>query len=399
MLTLLAACTDAVDRPPAATVRDSAGVEIVETSSPIWPPGGHWQVAQQPTVQLGVAQGAPEFEFQAILGLMRLANGNIVVGNRGTRELRFFSPTGEFLRAVGRDGEGPGEFRAFHGVFPFRGDSLVVWDYRLFRWSVFDSAGSFARFIRPERPGMNPRSLSPLDDGSLIIADSYFESVDQRTVDQIRFFRFDRDGVLLDSLGTYRSSESFRPSNGDNIAMSRIFGASLVRAGAPEGYLVGFGADYEVLEYSSEGHLRRRLRWLGPDRTVAPADVQAFRRNFIERQGQSELGRQFARFVGEVPAADRFPAYSAMIRDRGGNVWVAAYPRPDRSGPRPWTVLALDGRWLGTVELPEGLEPWDIGEDYVLGVFDDELGVEHVRMYPLLKPESDTTNSGLVRSR
>ena len=45
------------------------------------------------------------------------------------------------------------------------------------------------------------------------------------------------------------------------------------------------------------------------------------------------------------------------------------------------------GRWLGEVALPEDLEVWEIGADYVLGVFDDALGVEHVRKYRLIKQE------------
>jgi len=34
----------------------------------------------------------------------------------------------------------------------------------------------------------------------------------------------------------------------------------------------------------------------------------------------------------------------------------------------------------------EGLRPWEIGEDYVLGVQRDELEVESVVLYPLVKP-------------
>ncbi|MGH7575430.1 MAG: hypothetical protein ACREM1_09955 [Longimicrobiales bacterium] len=381
------ACSGASEHLQRTSVRDSSGVVIVESASPLWPASQGWQVTPQPAVEIGAAEGAPEFEFQTILGLTRLANGNIVVGNRGTRELRFFSPEGQFIRAVGRDGEGPGEFRTFNGVYPYRADSLIIWDYRLFRWSVFDSAGAFARILRPARPGMNPRSLSPLADGSLIIADNYLEDAGEQTVDYIRFFRFSPEGELLDSLGIFRSSERFRPANGDSIAMSRIFGSTLLRAGAPEGFLLGFSAEYEVVDHAADGQVRRRIQWLGPDRTVTLEDVAAYRSDFIARQGTSQLGQQFARFVSEVPAADQFPAYSVMVRDRVGNVWLATYPRPDRSGPRTWTVLDPDGRWLGGVELPERLSVWDIGDRYVLGVMDDELGVEHVRMYELNKQD------------
>lgn len=41
---------------------------------------------------------------------------------------------------------------------------------------------------------------------------------------------------------------------------------------------------------------------------------------------------------------------------------------------------------LGTTELTGGLTITDIGADYVLGIIRDELDVEQVVMYRLVKP-------------
>ena len=58
--------------------------------------------------------------------------------------------------------------------------------------------------------------------------------------------------------------------------------------------------------------------------------------------------------------------------------------------PPPFEILAPDGTWLGSVTLPPGLHhafiqyqaPYmEIGDDYVLGVWTDELDVQYVRMY------------------
>ncbi len=42
-----------------------------------------------------------------------------------------------------------------------------------------------------------------------------------------------------------------------------------------------------------------------------------------------------------------------------------------------------EGRVLGFVETPEGLGIYEIGQDYILGRSLDELGVEHVQVWPL----------------
>jgi len=60
-----------------------------------------------------------------------------------------------------------------------------------------------------------------------------------------------------------------------------------------------------------------------------------------------------------------------------------------------FSVFDADGVWLGRVALPPGL-PWlrghnlrypilEIGRDYVLGVWVDDLGVEQVRLYRIEK--------------
>ena len=59
-----------------------------------------------------------------------------------------------------------------------------------------------------------------------------------------------------------------------------------------------------------------------------------------------------------------------------------------------FSVFRTDGAWLGYVEIPEGLpqlrvsydmQSMEIGSDYVLGVWVDDLGVEQVRLYRIEK--------------
>ena len=69
-------------------------------------------------------------------------------------------------------------------------------------------------------------------------------------------------------------------------------------------------------------------------------------------------------------------------------------PRPVRA--RTGSRIAQDARfssvfdrrgiWLGDVTLPAGLTVYEIGSYYVLGSWQDEIEVEHVRLYELVKP-------------
>jgi hypothetical protein len=61
---------------------------------------------------------------------------------------------------------------------------------------------------------------------------------------------------------------------------------------------------------------------------------------------------------------------------------VLDYAHPG-SDERRWTVFSPEGRALGSVVTPPGLRVLEIGRDYVLGVWQDELDVEYVRMHRL----------------
>ena len=73
--------------------------------------------------------------------------------------------------------------------------------------------------------------------------------------------------------------------------------------------------------------------------------------------------------------------------DASGSLWVARYA-PDETQQHLWDVFDAVGRWLGEVETPIGGRIWEIGENYLLGTWRDELDVEEVRLYGILKPEA-----------
>jgi hypothetical protein len=83
---------------------------------------------------------------------------------------------------------------------------------------------------------------------------------------------------------------------------------------------------------------------------------------------------------------ERYPAHNnRMYADALGNIWLQEYQvNPVRSSL--WSVFDPNGRWLGVVETPGNFTVNEIGADYVLGVYEDDLGVQYVRMYRLLKP-------------
>lgn len=69
-------------------VRDSAGVTIVENTSPAWSSGEEWRVVEPPVVEIGVIDGDQRYQLSRVLGVGRLSDGRILVANGGSQEIR-----------------------------------------------------------------------------------------------------------------------------------------------------------------------------------------------------------------------------------------------------------------------------------------------------------------------
>ena len=148
VLTVSLGCSPRDAPGPTTSVRDSAGVTISENSGAEWTEATAWRLSAEPTLTIGAFDGAEEYLLFQANGARRLSNGDILIANGGTYELRFYDPSGTHVRSVGREGDGPGDFRSMGGVWRLGSDSIAVWDSGNRRLTVFDIDGELGRSFR-----------------------------------------------------------------------------------------------------------------------------------------------------------------------------------------------------------------------------------------------------------
>ncbi|UCD25203.1 MAG: hypothetical protein JSW51_04575 [Gemmatimonadota bacterium] len=392
LLLCVASCVSGGESIASHTVRDSAGIRIVESTDPAWSAEEQWTIADAAFLDIGVVEGAEAYEFQYISGALRLTNGNIVVANSGSDELRCFDSSGNHMWTAGRNGAGPGEFRNLGWVRRLGADSIVAYDRSLRRISVFDISGAFGRTTNLEAPGGNlrPTALGVLDDGTVIVqANSLVTpSTVAEGLNHVDgwLLRYSAEGERGDTIATAPPASWFAFANGPRrvIAQQPFSPQAFVAITATHVHL-GHSSVFEIRSYDAAGNLMRLIRLLRPNRAVTDDDIQTYLQLQLE-QATSADERAFQRDLAEAaPYPEEFPSFRSILADNAGRLWVENYRVPGETEV-VYSVFAAEGELLGQVGIPPGLLVYEIGEDYVLGRWRDELDVEHIRLHELIKP-------------
>jgi hypothetical protein len=372
-------------------VRDSAGVRVVESTAATEFQGGNWTITTVPARDLGVVEGASPFVFQYVVGATRLDDGRVIVADAGFGELRCFGPDGDHEWTVGGLGEGPGEFRVLDWVRPFGPDSLVAYDRSLRRLTVFDRNGAVGRTVnvRPAHSALRPTVMGVLADGSLVVRAA--PSVTPNTVSpgvnqwEELVLRYTQGGQLVDTIAKVLGSEYLAlVVEGRRNLLSRPFGRHSVIAVSFNRVYVAYTGDYTIAEYDFAGTLTRLVRLVAPDRPVTDAHRERYAQEWLTEIATDNERNRIRRLLEVAPFPDALPAFSSILIDADGYLWVE-----DSRVPAEvriiYSVFDVDRGLMARVEIPEGLRVYEVGRDYVLGRWQDSLDVAHVRLHELTR--------------
>lgn len=91
---------------------------------------------------IGGDSSDPNALFYRPSSVVAAEDGTIYVADSGNKRIQVFGPDGEHLRSMGREGQGPGEFRSLRQI-TIAGDFLVVYDSTMRRMSVWTLDGEY----------------------------------------------------------------------------------------------------------------------------------------------------------------------------------------------------------------------------------------------------------------
>ncbi|WP_419166232.1 6-bladed beta-propeller [Candidatus Palauibacter sp.] len=374
------------------SVVDSAGISIV-TSDPFGSDRG-CTVGDEPFFTVGDALGDERYEFYTLRGMARLSDGSVAIIDRRDKRVRIFSEAGEFLRSMGGEGEGPGEFRNPLSMWALPGDTLWVGDYRPQRFHVFSPDGEFIRVVTLDPFYLNPsRGGGVLLNGTSInLREDLEKETDFGTPQTLFVEAHGPDGVLSGTLLTLSGRRMGSVESAPHFRFAPLFDAGSDVDADGTTIAVTSGRDPGVRVLDEQLRLHRIIRWIEEDREVTRADVRAWREEYVRQQRERDLGdfaetlrpQTAALLSDERPVADVFPAASSVTVGRDGRIWVRRYPRPRET--TGWLAFEPEGDFLCHLDPVQGLQVYEFGSDYILGSRRDALDIESVVMYELISP-------------
>lgn len=375
-------------------------IRVRTTTGQMWPADGHLESE----VSIGVLDGDPEYQFGQVRALAVGPDGRIYVLDGHGPVIRMYGPDGAYIQDVGREGEGPGEYkRPDSGLVTTPDGRLLLRDPGNGRISIYTLDGDYVNSwpVAGSMNTSNPMVVTRSGVALTPIIKNLGESVMEwergmaryhadGTIDTIDVPDFDYEEAQISGQSENSSSISGVPYSPEQHAaysplgyfvsgISEDYSFYLLREDEP---VIEIVMDYEPVPVLSEEASIERARI-----------TKNFRDNF---PGWSWNG---------PPIPDAKPAYSDLLTSDEGRIWVRVHVPSERymeadevraeeerqeapvnpyREPVVFDVFEPTGEYLGRVHTPPGFSTYPrpvIRDRTIWAIVTDELDVARLHRF------------------
>jgi len=380
------------------TVADTITVHTV--SGQVWPSDGELVS----DLSIGVLDGAPEYQFGEVRALAVDGPGNIYVLDGHGPVIRKYAPDGTYLYDIGREGEGPGEYKRPDSGLVFTPDGrLVLRDPGNGRISIYSPDGDYEGSwpVAGSMNTSNPMIATRTNDVLTPVIKNLGASVMEW---QRGLARYHPDGTVdtldvpdMDYEEARISGESENSSSSSNVP----FTPQQEVAYSPLGYFVsGVSDSYSFLLLREDEPIIRISRDYEPV-PVLPEEKSIRRKQITENFTENFPGWKWN--GPDIP--DTKAAFRGFLVSEEGRIWVQV-SQPSERGmseaevraeeerledtvnpyeePSVFDVFEPTGEYLGRVRAPDGFQTYPrpvIRDMDVWAVVTDDLDVARVHHF------------------
>ena len=367
---------------PGAAPIDARAQPVVEnTLASAWATTAEWSLEEDLRIW-----GPPGGYLGLVAAVAADSRDNIFILDYLTQEIHVFDAEGGFLRTLGGQGEGPGEFRDALGPAIAPGDTLWVADQRAPRYSLFGPDGTFigTRIRRGAASGgARTKRCTIAPDGSYMEWWTRFpkeeRSGEMSDIDLLHFhpIRVSPGGEGQDTLPHLAFTQQMADMPSQGARRPVWFGASLSRAlGCRDEVWFARGDEYRLYRRSLDGDTTVIATLAG----VTPAEVDEADRDELRGMfGGRANPAVLEDLLRTLPATK--PVVVNVFVDGAGHVFVV--PETSRvDAGAAIDVFREDGVFVGRLAVPKsvGIDPGTVyaTSDYLLFAGADDAGTPYV---------------------
>lgn len=311
-------------------------------------------------------KGSVEIEeqmFQSINTLDVDGDGNMYILDEQAGNIKIFDSSGNFQKAIGRKGQGPGEFGLPISLFLTRQNQIIVNDMGQRKIQFFDKEGNYLKefSIAEKFLFFGPMVAAS---GDLIASQTIPQ---EKPVTVLKKFNPGFEPTL-----TYASIPLDTPPV-VNIFVARSLTSLRWTLTYDDEIIWGDikNPEYEIYFLRVDGTLKKTIK-----RDYDPIPITADDR---DRLMEETFGDNPARDQWDVRFPENYPPFSGFSFDDSGHLFVERYEKEKNENGNQYDIFDAEGRYIAQTRFRMTPMIWEKGHMYTIE--DDEEGFKVVKRY------------------
>ena len=332
------------------TIEEKNGIKIVK--NPKKPMYGNDIFSAEEDLKIGEVEGEKNYMFSQIRYLAIDNDENIYVADVKETHVKVFDKNGEFLRVIGKAGQGPGEIGRIYGIQITAKNELIVNDGNQRKILHFSLGGEFIQSKDIGR--IWPLRLYCDSNENYYAVNFILEPPDSR----YELLKYDSDMNLIATIAKTPAPDPTKPLK----PFMPIFYCQIMENDC---LLYGYPESYELQIFNPEGKVVKKII-----REYDPVPISEAEKE--ERRKDIRPGRKF-----------EFPRYHSAFWyfkvDDEGRIFVQTWEKLDRGEGYFFDVFDSEGRYIA--KIPLNIRPHLLKKGKIYTIEEDEEGYQFVKRY------------------
>jgi hypothetical protein len=325
-------------------------VKIIKNPKEPWLSEDVFELKDELTI--GEAEGQKGYMFSRISGIAVDNEERIYVLDYKEAEIKVFDRNGDYLKTIGRAGQGPGELASPYSICVTEQGQIMIQDLNNHRILFFSLDGKYLRSISTAELIMV---------GSWVDSKGNIIGLVSTSGPEMQILELKKFNQKLNPLNSFYSFSRSRVSSGFNPFMPELCWA----VDRNDFIICGYPESYEIQIFNSEGKTERKIIKDYESVRITPDEIERAKKRL---PGPMKLN-----------APKYHPAFQNLTVDDEGRIFVQTWEKTKEKSAYYFDVFDSEGRYVA--KLPMEFRPriWKKGKLYTIEK--DEEGYQYIKRY------------------